>query len=101
MRSTSQLRAAIAVWEYCEASAVHIFGNALGDPVADEILKALRGAGAAGITRTGIRDLLGRHQDKHRITKALEHLEGTERAKMVKQSTLGRSSETWFAVEGK
>ena len=31
------LEAALAVWEYCELSAVHIFGSAIGDPVADEI----------------------------------------------------------------
>jgi hypothetical protein len=35
------LKAALAVWEYCEASAAHIFGDALGDPVADDILRAL------------------------------------------------------------
>ena len=44
------LRAALAVWEYCEASAARIFGNALGDPVADEILRALLQAGSAGMT---------------------------------------------------
>jgi Protein of unknown function (DUF3987) len=37
------LRAAIAVWEYCEASAVHIFGGLLGDPVADDIMRARPG----------------------------------------------------------
>jgi hypothetical protein len=95
------LRAGIAVWEYSEASAARIFGNALGDPVADDILNALRHTGAVGMTRTAIRDLFKRHQGKHRITEALEHLESTGRAKMVKQSTPGRSSETWFAVEGK
>jgi hypothetical protein len=29
------LRAGLAVWEYCEASVAHIFGNSLGDPVAE------------------------------------------------------------------
>jgi hypothetical protein len=33
------LRAALAVWEYAEASARFIFGEALGDPVADDILR--------------------------------------------------------------
>src|SRR5205823_1563547 len=28
------LEAALAVWEYCEVSAAHVFGKALGDPVA-------------------------------------------------------------------
>ena len=32
------LEAAMAVWAYCEASALRIFGDSLGDPVADDIL---------------------------------------------------------------
>jgi hypothetical protein len=95
------LRAGIAVWEYCEASAVRIFGNASGDPIADKILSALRHAGAAGMTRTNIRDLLGRHQNEGPIAQALELLESTGRARTVKQSTPGRPTETWFAVEGR
>jgi hypothetical protein len=94
------LRAGIAVWEYCEASAVRIFGNALGDPVADKILNALRQAGDTGMTRTAIRDLFNRHQNEGRITQALELLESVGRARMEMHSTNGRSTETWFAVEG-
>ena len=44
------LEAAIAVWEYCEASARYIFGDALGDPIADEILQAVRQAGEEGLS---------------------------------------------------
>ena len=36
------LLAALACWDYAEASARYIFGDTLGDPVADEILRALR-----------------------------------------------------------
>lgn len=35
------LEAALACWEYCEASARYLFGESLGDPVADTILAAL------------------------------------------------------------
>ena len=38
------LVAALALWDYCEKSARWIFGDALGDPVADAILSALRRA---------------------------------------------------------
>lgn len=38
----AHLHAALAVWEYCERSIQHIFGDAIGDPVADTIIKALR-----------------------------------------------------------
>ena len=35
------LEGALAVWEYAEHSARYIFGDALGDPLADEILAAI------------------------------------------------------------
>jgi hypothetical protein len=61
------LQAALAVWEYCEASAAHIFGDSLGDPVADDILRALKQAGAEGMSRTAISNLFGRNQSASRI----------------------------------
>src|SRR5262249_39405282 len=33
------LRAALAVWRYCEASAAYIFGNTMGNMLADKILE--------------------------------------------------------------
>jgi hypothetical protein len=93
------LRAAVAVWEYSETSAARIFGDAVGDPVADEIMRALRHAGSTGMTRTAIRDLFGRHRSSDRIGAALTLLSTKQRATMVKTSTEGRPCETWFAVE--
>ena len=58
----SHLRAALAVWKYCEASAAFVFGDALGDSIADEILHTLRGRGAEGMTRLEIRDHFQRPQ---------------------------------------
>src|SRR5262249_3255281 len=65
------LKAALAFWEYCESSAAFIFGDLLGDPVADEIAPALHHAGPEGMTRTAIRDLFGRHRPADRIGAAL------------------------------
>ena len=36
------LMAALAVWDYCFASARYIFGEELGNSIADEILKLLK-----------------------------------------------------------
>jgi hypothetical protein len=96
--SLKHLDAAIAIWEYCEASAARIFGNALGDPIADEILRALRHAGKAGMTRTAIRDLFGRHRSADRVGQALALLATSGRARMESNTTGGRPSELWFAV---
>lgn len=78
----AQLRAALAVWEYCETSAVRIFGHALGDPLADAIHRALSHAGEAGMSRTAIRDLFGRHQAAGRIGAALALLTTNSRARL-------------------
>jgi hypothetical protein len=44
----SHLNAAYALWRYCEDSARHIFGEMLGDPLADELRRMLRLAGQTG-----------------------------------------------------
>jgi hypothetical protein len=94
------LKAALAVWEYCEASAAHIFGNALGDPVADEILRALQQAGSDGMSRTAIRDLFGRNRSGDRIGGALALLHARGRVQMETRESGGRPVEIWFATRG-
>jgi hypothetical protein len=94
------IKAALAVWEYAEASAAHIFGASLGDNVADDILRALQHAGREGMTRTAIRDLFGRNQSGDRIGAALALLmsSGKARRSEVRQAE-GRPAEVWFATE--
>ncbi len=67
------LLAALAVWDYCETSVKYIFGEALGDPVADTILEALKVA-RDGLTRTEIYNLFGRHQRSENIQHAISEL---------------------------
>ncbi|HKF93984.1 MAG TPA: hypothetical protein VKB96_05140 [Gammaproteobacteria bacterium] len=45
------LNAALAIWEYAKNLARHIFGSAVGDPVADQILRSLR-VSPGGLSRT-------------------------------------------------
>jgi hypothetical protein len=89
------LTAATAFWEYAEASARYVFGDMLGDPVADEILLALRRAGTAGMTRTRIRDLFSRNQNGAGIARALAMLEQQKKAKRTTLQTGGHPAETW------
>jgi hypothetical protein len=93
------LRAALAVWDYAFASARYIFGDATGDVVADRIREALQGAGAEGLTRTQIRDLLGKHASTDRIAQALTQLAALGIASRQTVNTLGRSIELWTATE--
>jgi len=91
------LLAALAVWAYCDQSARWIFGDALGDPVADEILRALRAA-PSGLTRTEISGLFGRHKNATQMSRALTTLVGRGLARCEREETDGRSAERWFAV---
>ena len=93
-------RPALALWRYCEDSAAVIFGDATGDPVVDEIAEALRGAGAAGLARTTIRDLFDRHELRARIGAALADLLARGVARCETQTTGGRPVETWFHCGG-
>jgi len=97
--SVDHLCAALAVWDYTFASARYIFGDATGDAVADRIREALQGAGAEGMTRTQIRDTLGRHASTDRIAQALTQLAALGIASHQMVNTLGRSIELWTATE--
>ena len=93
------LKAALAVWEYAEASARHIFGEATGDSVADRTLRALRDA-CDGLTRTGISGLFGRNVPAPRIDAGLQTLEaaGLARCEVRQGDKGGRPIEKWYAT---
>jgi len=93
------LQAALALWDYCDRSASYVFGASLGDPVADEILRALESS-EEGLTRTQITNLLGRHKSSGRIEAALSLLEEEGLAACAKEQTGGRPSERWLASRG-
>lgn len=94
------LSAALAIWKFCEDSAARIFGAATGDPVVDDITRALRSAGAVGLSRTAISGLFGRHQSADRIGASLAGLQARGVARCEMRSTSGRPTETWLATEG-
>jgi hypothetical protein len=91
------LRAALALWAYCDSSARYIFSDALGDPIADTILRSLRQAGDDGVTRTQISTLFGRNLDAARLALALSTLERTGKATKAVRDTGGRPAEVWVA----
>jgi hypothetical protein len=90
--------AALAVWGYCERSAAWIYGRSLGDPLADELWAAISGR-PRGMTRTEIRDLLGRNRRRSEVERALGLLGS---AGLVTHSRRpgggGREVECWAAT---
>jgi hypothetical protein len=89
------LLAALAFWKYCEDSSKYIFGDKLGDEVAERILTALKSK-PEGMTRTEINNLFGGHASKEQITRALTTLQAANLARQEKAKTSGRAIEKWF-----
>jgi hypothetical protein len=97
----AHLRAALAFWRYSEGSAKYVFGDMLGDPVADAILDALRRYGPQGMTRTDISNLFGRNKSSDQISQALALLVKHGRARLSSKSAAtghGSTAEIWIAV---
>lgn len=94
------LQAAEAVWRYCEASVRYIFGDTMGDPVADEILAELRRVFPRGLTRTELSEYFGRHRRSDQIGRALATLEERGLIRMTPEKTGGRTAERWYATSG-
>ena len=93
------IEAALALWRYCEASARTIFGDIIGDPNADTILRALRVAGASGLSRSDLINLFGRHLAANKLDAALIALLSAGKVRRAgMQKTGGRPVEMWFAV---
>lgn len=89
---------ALALWDYCESSVRFIFGDALGDPVADDIRNALYENGSQGMSRTEIRDFFRRHKTADQIDRALAILLQYGHARSERQETDGRPVARWYSV---
>ena len=92
------LTAGLALWEYCEASTQFVFGESLGDPVADTIKTALD-VQPNGIARTDINNLFGRNKNAKQIGRALISLVSNGSASSTTEKTGGRSTERWFSMK--
>jgi hypothetical protein len=87
------LMAALAVWDYCKASVIHVFGDAIGDPVADRFLRLLKTSPQTG---NDLYDAMGRHAgDRERKEKALELLRRLDLVHLITIPTGGRPIEEW------
>jgi len=97
--SHAHLRAALDFWEYCSASARYIFGDALGDPVADTILQALRRIAPDAMTRIEISQMFAGNRTSEQISKALTLLakHGKAHTHRIPASGKGRPPEAWKA----
>ena len=94
------LRAAVAVWDYAEASVRYVFGDRLGDPIADAILQAL---GAGELTQTELSGLFARNLPAGKLNRALGMLQEAgkvEREQRPSGEQGGRPAVVWRIRRG-
>jgi hypothetical protein len=95
------LRAAFAFWDYCFASARHLFGSRLGDPVADRLLRALRDAWPQGLDGRQIDELFSKSLRAGKLDAVRDDL---ERQNLIYHETEppgasgGRPRVPWYAT---
>ena len=93
------LQAATALWQYCEQSAKHIFGDDPANPKAAKILNTLKGAAPNGMSRMEISvQIFNRNISAAEIEEALSELSDSGQAFFKTVKTGGRHAERWFAV---
>src|SRR5262249_44700750 len=90
------LAAALALWDYAVASVRHVFGAAIGDALADQLLDFLKSR-PEGVSRTEIRDCLGRHEKSENVLRSLATLEKYRLAWREQRKTAGGPVDTGFA----
>lgn len=91
------LKAALALWRYAQDSAAYLFGELLGDPLADELLRAIRNS-PEGITKTALHKYFSGNKQASDLDRALGVLLSGNLARCESRSTEGRYAEVWFPV---
>lgn len=92
------LLAALALWDYSFQSAQYIFGDSLGNPIADDIFNALKN-NPEGLTRTDISNYFGRNKKSADIQQSLESLHLKGLISKTSHQTGGRAMEIWTTKE--
>lgn len=90
------LRAALAVWQYCEASARFVFGGQESDPVQQKIIDNLK---MGPMTQTQINDLFGGHVSTTKLREKLEILSAKGRIGCRDEKTATRTKKEWYFVK--
>jgi len=91
------LQAALALWDYAEASAGVIFGGRLGLPLAEQIVAALRDRGP--MTKTEITGLFSRNRPGAETDAALAELQRRGRVRQQAVRTQGRPRTVWALAD--
>jgi hypothetical protein len=91
------LAASLAVWNYCDHSASFIWGDALGDATADEILRAVREY-PAGLTRWDLHKLFSGHKKGPELDRGTGVLIERGLLRAEKEASGGRDTTRYRAI---
>lgn len=90
------LEAGLAVWQYCEDSARFVFGEAIGNPDADDVLEGLRKAAPGELSRTEIsKGIFRGNKTKTEIDRALRLLHDNGLAAVREEPTSTKPRQLW------
>jgi hypothetical protein len=95
--NSEHVEAALALWRYCEQSARLIFGDRLGDPVADTIRHELRARGE--LSRWEINNLFGRNRSAAELDRALLELARLGLIREEQRASGGRPTTVYLPYE--
>jgi len=95
------LKAALAIWDYSEASVFYIFGDRIGDTLADCLYHYLKSIFPNSVTRTQINRHFQGHKESKDISRALQLLRSQDKADCISRSTDGRNEEQWYLIAKK
>jgi hypothetical protein len=86
----AHVKAAHAVWQFCEESARYVFGGMSGDDQLDKLLAALRFAGEAGMDGREQDRVFSGHVSASRLDQMRKELEDRRLAYTIHEETGGR-----------
>lgn len=91
------LQAALAVWDYCDASAKRLFGQLEANTLENRVWHALQGGPQS---TTDLHRALGNHVPQQTLQNVLEGLARQRRVERLQSATGGRSKTVWRISAG-
>jgi hypothetical protein len=98
MIETRHQESALALWEYAERTSKYVFGDSVGDKVAEKILELLREAGEIGLLTSELRAKIGAKKHLREGLLLLIENEQVTGSKTPPRAAGGRTGQRWFAV---
>ena len=98
MITSDHLKAALALWDYCESSCRYIFQETLGNPDAEKIISYLR-LNTGGASATDLHNLFGRNRSITQLREAIALLKESHLVSEKEVYIDSIKSRRWFPID--